>query len=121
LVAQGDVLLSITLCDLNCVVDVRKRHGVVCNVRHSTRAAAALEVAGESRRSARPDFDARAVRSVGHTDVVDVDVATVAPEVLHNDVGAIRLEGDAIVAVVDVRVLDNNVVRAVGVPATTSY
>jgi hypothetical protein len=45
-------------------------------------------------------------------------VAAVAPEVLHQDVCAVGLEGDAVVAVVDVRVLDDDVGGAVRVPST---
>jgi hypothetical protein len=44
-------------------------------------------------------------------------VATIAHEVLHDDVGAVGLEGDAVVAVVDVGVLDYDVVGAVGIPS----
>ena len=44
-------------------------------------------------------------------------VAAVADNVLHEDVGAVRLEGHAVVAVVDDAVLDDNVGRAVCVPA----
>jgi hypothetical protein len=44
-------------------------------------------------------------------------VAAVADEVLHDDVGAVGFERDAVVAVVDVRVLDYDVAAAVCVPA----
>ena len=44
-------------------------------------------------------------------------MAAVADQVLNNDVGAVRLERHAIVAVVDVRVLDHDVVGTVRVPA----
>lgn len=95
-----------------------------------------MQVAGERGRGARPDFDACTVRCVGHGDVADEDVfnnvdfagvlaeradadamAAVADEVLHKDVCAVWLEGDAVVAVVDVGVLDDDVVGAVRVPA----
>ena len=95
-----------------------------------------MQIARQSGCGARPDFDARAVGGVGHTDVVDVNVlhvidfadvlaetadanavAAVAHEVLNDDIGAVGLEGDAVVAVVDVGVLDYDVVGAVGVPA----
>jgi 2-hydroxychromene-2-carboxylate isomerase len=45
-------------------------------------------------------------------------VAAVAPEILHEDVRAVGLEGDAVVAVVDVGVLDDDVGGAVRVPST---
>ena len=41
----------------------------------------------------------------------------VADEVLHDDVGGVGLERDAVVAIVDVRVLDHDVAAAVCVPA----
>ena len=44
-------------------------------------------------------------------------VAAIADQVLHDDVRAVGLERDAVVAVVNVRVLNDNVVGAVGVPA----
>jgi hypothetical protein len=44
-------------------------------------------------------------------------VAAIANQVLNNNVGAVGLEGDAIVTVVDMRVLDDHVVGTVRVPA----
>jgi hypothetical protein len=44
-------------------------------------------------------------------------VASVADQVLHDDIGAVWFEGNAVIAVVDVGVLNHDVVRAVGVPA----
>lgn len=136
LVAEGEVLLTVALSDLDGVVDVGDGHGVVGDVVDGAEAAAALEVAGQGRRGARPHLDAGAVAGVGHADVVDVDVldivdlagvlaqradrdavAAVAPQVLHDDLGAVGLEGHAVVAVVDVRVLDHDVAAAVRVPA----
>lgn len=136
MVAQRDILLAVALRDFNRVVDVRDLHGIVCDVSHCACAAATLEVAGECGGRTGPDFDAGAVRGVGHADVVDVDVldvvyfahvlaegadrdavGAVADEVLDDDVGAVGLEGDAVVAVVDVGVLDDDVGGAVGVPA----
>jgi len=121
LVAEGEVLLAVALGDFDGVVDVAKHHAVVSNVGDGTGAAAPLQVVGERGGDAWPDFDAGAVRGVGHADVVrvnvlhDVDfpeilakaahanaVAAVADEVLDNDVGAVRLEGDAVIAVIDV-------------------
>jgi hypothetical protein len=43
-------------------------------------------------------------------------MATVAPEVLHDDVGAVGLEGDAVITIVDVRVLNDDIVGAICVP-----
>jgi hypothetical protein len=43
-------------------------------------------------------------------------VAAVADEVLHNNVGTVGLEGNTVVAIIDVRVLDDNVGAAVCVP-----
>ena len=42
----------------------------------------------------------------------------VADQVLHDDISAIGLEADAVVAVVDVGVLDDDIGGAVGVPST---
>jgi hypothetical protein len=51
-------------------------------------------------------------------EATDTDaVATVAGKVLDNNVCAVGLEGYAVVAIVDVRVLDDNIVRAISVPA----
>jgi len=124
------------LSNLNRVVDVRNGHAIVRDVLDSTTTASALKITGESGRSTRPDLDARTVRRIRHTDVVHVNVldninlswvlaqrtntntvAAVADQVLNNDVGAVRLERHAIVAVVDVRVLDHDVVGTVRVPA----
>jgi hypothetical protein len=109
------------LCDFDCVVNVVNNHAVVGDIADGAAATAALQVARESRRGAGPDLDARAIGSVGHGDVVDVDVfnqvdfagilaeradadavAAVAYEVLNDDVCAVGLERDAVIAVVDV-------------------
>lgn len=45
-------------------------------------------------------------------------MAAVAHEVLHHDVCAVGLERHAVVAIVDVRVLDHDAVGAVGIPAS---
>lgn len=129
--------MSVALRNLNGVIDVLDNHAVVRDIAHGAAAASALQVTGERRGSARPDFDACTVRGVGHGDVAHKDVfdnvdfagvlaeradadavAAVANEVLHEDICAVWLEGDAVVAVVDVGVLDDDVVGAVGVPAT---
>jgi hypothetical protein len=79
-----------------------------------------------------PNFDAGAVRGVVHADVVDVDVfndvdfgwilaqaadgdavATVAPQVLNEDFGAVGFEGNAVVTVIDVAILDNDVAASI--------
>ena len=136
LVAKSQVLLTIALSNLNRVVDVRNSHAVVRNVLNSTTTASTLKITGESGRSTRPDLNARTVGSIRHADVVHVNVldninfagilaqrtntntmATVADQVLNNDVGAVRLERNAIVAVVDMRVLNDNIVGTVRVPA----
>jgi hypothetical protein len=77
LIAQRNILLPIALRDFDGVVDVRKHHGVVGDVLDGAQAAASLEVAGECGCGAGPDFDAGAVRGVGHADVVDVYVLDV--------------------------------------------
>ena len=121
LVASSQVLLAIALGDFNGVVDIVDAHGIVGDVVDAALATAALEVAGEGCGRAWPDFDASAVAGVGHGDVVDEDildnvslcgvlakradtdaVAAVAQQVLHEDVGGVGLEGDAVVAIVDV-------------------
>jgi hypothetical protein len=136
LIAQRQVLLSIALRDLNGVIDVRDSHGVIGDVGHSAAATSTLQIAGEGGRDTRPDLDPGAVGGIGHGDVVDVDVlndvdfadvlaegadrdavAAVAPEVLHDHVGGVGLEGYAVVAVVNVGVLDYDVGAAVGVPS----
>jgi len=135
LIAKCQILLAVALSNLNRVVDIRNSHAVVCNVLNSTATASTLQVTRESGRSTRPDLDTRTVGSIRHADVVHVNVlddinfagvlaqrtnadtvATVANQVLNNDVGAVRLEGNTIVAVVDVRILNHNVVGAVRVP-----
>jgi len=136
LVAKSQVLLTVALSNLNRVVDVGNSHAVIRNVLNGTTATSALQIAGESRRSTRPDLDTRTVRSIRHADVVHVDVlddinfagvlaqrtdtntvAAVTDEVLNNDVGAVGLERNTIVAVVDMRVLNHDVIRTVRVPA----
>jgi hypothetical protein len=133
--AKSQVLLSVALRDLNRVVHVVNLHAVIGDVPHATQTTSALEIAGHGGQSTGPDLDARTIRGVGHANVVDVNVldvvdcagvlaegtdtnavAAVADEVLDDDVCAVGLERDAIVAVVNVRVLNDNVVGAVGVP-----
>lgn len=99
-------------------------------------ATAAAERGGLVRVDAGPDLDARPVARVGHAVVEDVDVldnvvllhvlaegadrdavAAVAREALDDDVGAVGLERDAVVPIVDDRVLDHDAVGPVRVPA----
>lgn len=55
------------------------------------------------------------------TETTDTDtVAAVAPEILDDNVRAVGLERNAIITVVDVRVLDDDVVRAICVPTIES-
>lgn len=138
LVAQRDVFLAVALRDLDGVVDVLNYHAVVGDVGDFTGAASTLQIAGQGGQSTGPDLDACAVGGVGHGDVGDVDVlddvdladvlseranrdtvGAVADEVLNDDVGRVWLERDAVVTVVDVGVLDDNVVAAVCVPAVS--
>jgi len=94
-----------------------------------------LEIARDGGGGVGPDFDAGSVGSIVHGDVVDVDVRddvvladvlakgsdgdavrAVAEEVLDEHVGAVGLEGDAVIAVVDVRILYRDVRATVGIP-----
>lgn len=121
LVAQRNVLLAVALSDFDGVIDIGNGHEVVGDVLDCAAATSTLEIAGESSWGARPDLDAGPVGGVGHADVVNVDVldvvdlagvlaetadadamAAVAPEVLHNHVGAVGLEGNAVITVIDV-------------------
>lgn len=100
------------------------------------RATSTLEITGQSARSAGPDLDTGTIRGVRHADVGNVDVlhnvdlsdvlserangdtvGAVADKVLHNDVGGVGLERNAVVAVVDVGVLDDDVAAAISVPS----
>ena len=47
LVAKGQVLLAITLCDLNGIVDIGDRHVEVCDVIDTAGSSATLQVAGK--------------------------------------------------------------------------
>jgi hypothetical protein len=121
LIAQREVLLPVTLRDFNRIVDIGQHHAIVGDVLHGAASAASLQITAERSGRAGPDFDAGAVGRVAHGDVVYVDilyivdfafvlakrtdgdaVAAVTLQVLDDDVGAVGLEGDAVVAVVDV-------------------
>jgi hypothetical protein len=136
LIAKRDVLLSVALRDLDRVVDIVNNHSIVGHILDFARTASALQILGKRGRSTRPHLDARTVGGVGHGDVGDVDVLhdvdfalvlaegahadsvrAVADQVLHHDVCGVGFERDAVVPIVDVRVLDNHVAAAVCVPA----
>lgn len=136
LVAERKILLAVALSDLDGVVDVVDEHAIVGDVVDATGASATLEVTGESSGCSRPDLDASAVRGVlhcdvGHEDVLDniglafvlaeradADaVASITVQVLDNDLGAVGLEADAVIAIVDHAVLNDDVGAAVGIPA----
>ena len=136
LIAEREVLLAVALSDFNGVVDVLDEHAVVGDVVDAAGASTALEVTGESSGRSRPHLDACTVGSILHCDVGDEDVlhdvglafvlaeradtdavASITVQVLDNDLGAVGLEADAVVAVVDHTVLNDNVGAAVGIPA----
>lgn len=138
LVAEREILLPVALRDLHSVVDVVDEHAVVGDVVDATGTSTTLQVAGESSRRSRPDFDARTVRGVFHCDVGDEDVldyvglafvlakradadavASVAVQILNDHFGAVRLEANAVVAIVDDAVLYDNVGTAVGIPSVS--
>ena len=101
-----------------------------------TQATTAIQQVLERGLDTGPDLNAGAVTGVGYRDVVDVQVLddvclafvlaqrshanTVQAgivEVLHNNIGAIGLKRDTVVCIDDNRVLDDDAVRAVRVPA----
>lgn len=135
LIAGSEILLAVALGNLDGIVDVTDLHRVVGDVVDTALATTALKVAGKGSGRTGPDFDAGTVAGVGHRDVVYEDVLddislggvltqganrdTVAPvalQILDEDVGAVGLERDTVVTIVDHRVLYNNVVTAVSVP-----
>lgn len=129
---------TIALINLNGEVVVVVDHqivGDVANVPLATttnpRRVTALDGLGT-----RPDLESCRRGRVGHGVVVDVQVRhdivlvrvvaegpdgdamrSVALQALDNDVGAVGLERDAIVVMVDLRVLDYDVIRAECIPA----
>lgn len=136
LVANRLILLPITLRDSDSPIIVIMVKRIIRYIPHTTQPTTAIQEVLERRLDAGPDLDAGSITSVGHGDVVDVQVldnvrlALVlaegadadavragAVEVLHDDVGAVGLEGDAVVRVDDDRVLDDDAVGAVRVPA----
>lgn len=109
---------------------------VIRHVAHAAQPTATVQEVLERCLNAGPNFDAGRITSVSHGDVVDVQVLdnvrlalvlaeradadpvrTRAVEVLHHDVGAVGLEGNAVVRIDDDRVLDDDAVGAVRVPA----
>lgn len=133
---EGLVGLAVALVHLDRPVVVVVVVLLVGDVLDVAGATAAAEGGGLVRVDAGPDLDAGSVARVGHAVVEDVDVldnvvlvhvlakgpdrdavAAVAREALDDDVGAIGLERDAVVPVVDDRVLDHDAVGAVRVPA----
>jgi len=71
-VAKREVGLAVALRDFDGVVDIGDGDVLVRDVVNATCATAALKIAGEFGRRAGPDFDACAVGSVEHGDVVDL-------------------------------------------------
>jgi len=121
LVAKSEVLLPVALGNFDGVVDVFDYHAIIRDVPDRTAATSTLKIAGKGGRSARPNLDTRAIGSIRHTDIVHVDVlnkvdlagilaqatntdavAAVANQILHDNVGAVGLERNAIIAIVDV-------------------
>jgi hypothetical protein len=134
--AESLVGLAITLVHLNRPVVVLVVVLLVGDVLDVASAAAAAECGRLVRVDAWPDLDAGAVTGVGHAVVEDVDVlnnvvllhvltqradrdavAAVASQALHHNVGTVGLEGNAVVAVVDDRVLNHDAVGSIRVPA----
>lgn len=134
--AQRQVALAVALGDFNGIVDIVNEHAVKGDIVDTAVAAAALQVARERRGRVGPDFNAPAVGGAVHANVADPDildnvvladilaqaadrntVAARARQGLDEHVGAVGLEGDAVVAVVDDRVHNGDVAAAVGIPA----
>lgn len=109
------VILPVTLRDRQPVVDIPQVHPVVGDVSDEPSSSAALQRLGFLRKRIGPHFDAGALGRVRHADVAHEDVfhvvdargvlsqtadgdavRAVALEVLHEDVGAVRLERDTI-------------------------
>lgn len=120
--------------DRKVVVEVLK--GVVGHVANVACAAAATQAGLEVRLGAWPDLETGPRGRVGQRHVVDVQVlhdielfgilaqranrntmGRVALETLYQDVRAVGLKSDAVVVVVDVRVLDHDVIGSVRVPS----
>lgn len=123
------------MVDLDGVVVVGAVEAVVGDVADVASTAAAAEVGLEVGLGTGPDLDTGAVGGAVQGVVVDVDVLydvvaegvlteradgdavrAKAGKALDDNVGAIGLEGYAVVVVVDPRVLYDDVVGAVGVP-----
>jgi hypothetical protein len=127
--AERLVRLAIALVDLDRPVVVDALVSLVRDVLHVSGTAPAGQDGLELRVHSGPDLDPGGVAGIGHRVVVDVyvlddivffdvlaqrsdrdTVGTVAFQALHDDVGAVGLERDAVVRVIDDGVLDNDVV-----------
>lgn len=136
LVANRLFLLPIALCNCDSPVVVIVVKSVIRHVPHAAQTTTSVQQILERGLNTGPDLDACRVAGVGHGDVVDVqvldnvglpfvlaqrpDADPVRPsavEVLHNDVGAIGLERDAVVRVNDDRVLDDDAIGTICIPA----
>ena len=135
-IAQGQIALTIALRDLDSIVDIVDCHGIVENVADLATASTSLEICRQRRWVSRPHFDPRHVTGIAHSDVVHGDVlhnvsltrvltqrphtdavAAITVQVLHHNLRTVRFERHAIVAVIDDRVLDDNIARSIRVPA----
>jgi len=126
----------LTLVDGDGTVVVDDLESVVGDVADTAGTTTAAETGLEVGLGAGPDLDAGRVDGVAHGGVVDVDVfdnvkvlgvlaegadrdtmGAVADQVLDDNIGAVGLERDTVVIVVKNRVLDDDVIGAVSVPA----
>lgn len=109
---------------------------VISHVPHTTQTTTSIQQVLECGLDTGPDLDPSCVTGISHGDVVDVQVLdnvrlsfvlaersdadamrAGAIEILHDDVGAVWLERDAVVRVDDDRVLDDDAIGTVRVPA----
>ena len=140
LVTKRQIALAIAPRDLNAVIHITNCHPIVQHVPHHARAPAPLQVAAQLALHAGPYLNPRAVRGVEHADILDQDtlhdirladilpqradgdaVGAVAMHILDEDGGRVGFEGDAVVAVIDGRVLDCDGRGAVRVPAVCVF
>lgn len=97
-----------------------------------------MEITRERRGNAGPDFDPGAVGGIGHRNVVDIDVldeiyfagilaqashrdamGAITLQSLNDNVRTVGLEGNAIVTVVDDRVLNCNAAGSISIPSVS--